>query len=210
MVSDLDEHNPNSTKPTEFDYNRNHWVYKVTATTGTEYAIDITGAQYGDDCILCPWELINVKYEHRTFGKSHTLLHNVLNTDFTSLEFAYREISWTHLACALDIFVKKLQEKKFQGPLRWEELVGALDRYLKDTLPVDLAEDFKEWVELHCDKPTPLAKMLGLISPGAVPRGVEVQEDIPVQMAGGQEKPQEHEDAYERYRREGRVKCTIL
>jgi hypothetical protein len=107
MVKDLDT-NDRTNPTTGFEYNTNHWVYKVAATTGKEYALDITGAQYGDDCALCPWELITVTGEHRIFRESHIRLHNVLNTSFTSLELAYGEINWTHLSCALDIFINKL------------------------------------------------------------------------------------------------------
>lgn len=195
---------------TEFNSAANHWVYKITTKTGEEHALDITGIQYGDDCVCSPWE--DITRSHRVFGESHIRLHNVLNTEFSTLETAFREINWMHLSSAFDKFVSNLQETELETPLRREEMVDNLDKYLKETLPVDASEDFKEWVSRHCDMPTPLAKMLSGIAPGVVPRGAELHEEIPVGLGDGEEGPVEpvSENMYERYLQSGKVSCGIL
>ncbi|QDS76499.1 hypothetical protein FKW77_005391 [Venturia effusa] len=189
---------------TEFNRGSNHWVYKVTTKTGEDYAIDITGIQYGDDCVCSRWE--DIAYSHRVFGESHIRLHNVLNTDFSTLETAYREINWMHLSFSLDDFVSKLKEVEVKVPLAREELVRNLDTYLKETLPVDASEDFREWVDRYCDTPTPLAKMLSRLAPGVVPRGVELHEEIrvgleEVSLESAEPAP---ENMYERYLQSGK------
>ena len=33
-----------------------HCVFRVTLRDGEQYAIDLTGAQYGQDCPVCTWD----------------------------------------------------------------------------------------------------------------------------------------------------------
>lgn len=47
---------------------------------------------------------------------------------------------------------------------------------------MNASDEFKEWVERHCDTPIPLAKMLSELAPGVVPRGVELHEEIQVTL----------------------------
>jgi hypothetical protein len=139
-------------------------------------------------------------------------LHNVLNTNFTSLEMAYRGTNWTHLSCVLDIFVQKIHDK-FQGPIRREDLVKAIDDYLKNTLPVESLRDFKDCVKCNCDAPTRLAKFLGGKVPGCVPRQEERGEEIHVQIQEVENATKtEQEDENERIHQQGGgpVKCITL
>lgn len=88
-----------------------------------------------------------------------------------------------------------------------------LDTYLKETLPVNASDEFKEWVERHCDTPIPLAKMLSELAPGVVPQGVELHEEIQVTLEeDGEEEVAEQtsENMYEQYQRTGKVGCTLL
>lgn len=197
---------------TEFNSASNHWVYKITTESGEEYALDITGIQYGDDCVCSRWE--DVALSQRVFGESHMHLHNVLDTQFSTLEAAFREINWMLLSTSLDHFVVKLQSMEVETPLQREELVQNLDQFLKKTLPVNVSDDFKEWVSRHCDTPTPFARMLSQLAPGVVPKGVELEEEVQVhseEVEEGEEVEEEGtENMYERYLRTGKAGCVLL
>lgn len=87
-----------------------------------------------------------------------------------------------------------------------------LNTYLKDLLPLDCAGDYKEWVTRHSDTLTSSAKMSGATAPSVVPMDVHLCEEIPVAMTDvpEQQMPDVPEDEYEKYLREGRVKCVLL
>ncbi|RDI85392.1 hypothetical protein Vi05172_g4749 [Venturia inaequalis] len=216
VVQNLTTPNPSQTQAlAEFNHASNHWVYKITTKTGEEYALDITGIQYGNDCVCSRWE--EAQLSHRVFGESHTRLQNVANTQFATLEAAFREMNWMLLSTIFDLFVEELSHmEKNTGPLGRQELVRSLEQILKD-IPVDAVSalgDFRDWVGGSCDTPTPLAKMLGRVAPGVVPRGMVVSEEVGVELdegdAGDGVGEEVTENMYDRYLRTGKVGCTLL
>jgi hypothetical protein len=77
------------------------------------------------------------------------------------------------LSRIIDGFVSRLREKKFQGPVRYAELVEALRVELsREVKLIDGREVFLEWVSRNCESATPLGKWLGAMAPGVVPRAV--------------------------------------